>query len=79
MSKKLLDNPDLIDAMTERNYELAKQYFSYTVLRKKAALHPEHHPRLLSRRVLPIIAHDAHGRGAPIRHYIPFSTLNNLL
>jgi len=32
---KLLDNPDLIDAMTERNYELAKQYFSYTVLRKK--------------------------------------------
>lgn len=33
--KKLLDNPDLIAAMTDRNYELAKQYFSYTVLRKK--------------------------------------------
>ena len=35
MSKNFWITPILIDAMTERNYELAKQYFSYTVLRKK--------------------------------------------
>ncbi|MCC5926427.1 MAG: glycosyltransferase family 4 protein [Bacteroidetes bacterium] len=33
--KKILADPDMITAMTDRNYDLAKQYFSYTVLRKK--------------------------------------------
>jgi len=32
---KILSDPILRDAMTEKNYELAKRYYSYTVLEKK--------------------------------------------
>ncbi|MDA3950552.1 MAG: glycosyltransferase family 4 protein [Spirochaeta sp.] len=34
-TKEVLDNPDLAREMVDRNYELALQYFSYSVLEKK--------------------------------------------
>lgn len=37
-TKKVLDDPELAQSMTEKNYELAKNYFSYSVLRKRLSV-----------------------------------------
>ena len=42
-AREILDNPQLVDKITEHNYELARRYYSLHVLRDHVATLLHHH------------------------------------